>query len=241
MPIFTKTFPLNKRPGFTLIEVMIVVAIVVILAILAMFMLTNNLAKSRDGKRKADIDRIKIAFEDYYGDQNTFPPETILSNCGSDEFKPYLPNIPCDPKTKKPYCYIYDTDNGGQNYRILSSLEYEDDPIIEELNCHNEGVYCGFEDECTPLGYSRFNYGVSSTNIVVASENIGEVTPSPTPTPTPVPLPSTVPGQHACSRGGVCNFYDNPTGAPNFCPLTFSHPQCNYYCDSSPLEARCAN
>lgn len=237
----TKIFSTHNRTGFTLIEIMIVVAIVVILAILAMFMLTNNLAKSRDGKRKADIDRIKIAFEEYYDDQNSFPPDTILSNCGGDEFKPYLPNIPCDPKTKKPYCYVYDETDGGQNYRILSSLEYQDDPIIEQLNCHSEGVYCGFEDECTPLGYSRFNYGVSSTNIVVASENIGEVVPSPTPSPSPSPTPPMAGNHHACSRAGVCNYYDNPTGAPNYCPLTFAASNCNNHCPTSPMYDRCAN
>jgi general secretion pathway protein G len=97
---------IRKLKGFTLIEVMIVVSIVVILAILAMFMLTSNLTKSRDGKRKADLDRLKIAFEEYYGDQNAYPDTSMITNCGGDELRPYLPTIPCDPKTKKPYCYI---------------------------------------------------------------------------------------------------------------------------------------
>lgn len=236
---------MSKRPlhGFTLIEVMIVVSIVAILAVMAMFMMTNNLGKSRDGRRKTDLDRIKIAFESYYDDENTFPPDTILSTCGGEGLRPYLSEIPCDPKTKRPYCYIYDSTSGGQEYHILSALEFDSDPAISSLNCDNEGVYCGFEAECTPLGYRGFNYGVSSSNTTVVSENIGTLIASPTPTPTATPagpLPSTIPGVHACSKAGICNSYSDPFGAPNFCPLTWSDDTCGNWCDSAPEYARCA-
>lgn len=232
---------MNKK-GFTLIEVMIVVAIIALLALMAMFMMTNNLAKSRDGKRKTDLNRLKVAFEEYYGDENTYPPDTILSNCGGEGLRPYLNEIPCDPKTDKPYCYIYDANTVGQHFRILGNLEYDDDPIIDELNCGIEGVYCGFEDECTPLGYSRFNYGVSSTNVLVASDDVEQQsTPTPSPSPTSTPLPSSVPGTHACSALGVCNTYTNPQSPPNNCPITFLDDQCDNYCPTSPQYARCAN
>lgn len=48
----------------------------------AVWSISSNLAKSRDSKRKSDLDRIKIAFEDYYGDTNEYPPDGILSDCG---------------------------------------------------------------------------------------------------------------------------------------------------------------
>lgn len=237
---------MNLKKGFTLIEVLIVVTIVAVLAVLAMFMMTNNLSKSRDGKRKTDLDRIKIAFESYYDDENAFPPELILTTCGGEGLRPYLSEIPCDPKTKKPYCYIYDAASSGQDYHILSALEFDSDPVITKLECNNDDVYCGFETECTPLGYKGFNYGVSSSNTTVVSDNIGSLLAGPTPTPTPTatpagPLPSTIPGTRACSNKGICNTYSNPASAPHFCPVTFADPQCNGWCDSAPAYALCAD
>lgn len=230
---------MRKKRGFTLIELLIVITIVGLLAVLAIFMLMNNLGKSRDGKRKADLDRIKIAFEEYYADENIYPPDDILSDCGGGTLKPYLASIPCDPKTKRPYCYIYDADYNGQNYRLLSSLEYAADPIISTLGCNDPDEYCGYETECSVYGRA-FNYGVSSSNVVVASENIGsgQLGASPSPTPTPGPLPSTIPGSYACSPQGVCNNYADPQAAG--CPLTYNDSvACSAYCPTSPAYARC--
>ncbi len=234
-----------KKRGFTLIEVLIVVTIVALLAVMAIFLLLNNLGKSRDGRRKADLDRIKIAFEEYYVDENTYPPSDILVDCNSGALKPYLGSVPCDPKTKRPYCYLYDADFNGQNYRLLSSLESSGDPIIADLGCSDSDEYCGYEAECVAYG-SRFNYGVSSSNVVVASENIGSgqigASPSPSPSPSLDPLPSTNPGNYACTPFGNCDDY---TGNPIFpqCPINFSEggddSQCFNYCLTSPQSARC--
>lgn len=243
--------PHPAKKGFTLIEILIVVAIIALLAVLAIFMLMNNLGKSRDGKRKADLDRIKIAFEEYYVDEGAYPPEDILEDCGGETLKPYLSTIPCDPRTKRPYCYIYDADYNGQNYRLLSSLEVNTDPIIANLGCNDPDEYCGFETNCTAYG-SRFNYGVASSNVLVNSENIGSgqigASPSPTPTPSPSmgPLPSTNPGIYACSPStpsnpSQCNNYGpDPAAAPYYCPLTFSNSgTCNNYCPGSPAYTHC--
>lgn len=238
----------QKKSGFTLIEILIVVAILSLLTISALLMLNNNLSKGRDTKRKGDLDRLKTAFEEYYVDNDTYPPDDILASCGSTSLSPYLQTIPCDPKTKRAYCYVYDTDNNGQNYRILSSLEYASDPIIAKLDCDDNPDYCGHEDACSAYG-SNFNYGVASSNVVVNSEVIGggEITPSPspstTPTPSPslMPFPSTTPGVYACSPTGVCNNYA-PNPAAYGCPLTYSDSvACTSYCPSSPIYARCTD
>ena len=241
----------NKR-GFTLIELLISIAIVAILVIIAIWAITNNLAKARDSKRKADLDRLKIAFEDYYGDNQVYPPDSSIADCGSATLSPYLNTIPCDPRTKRPYCYVYDADNNAQNYRLYSSLEYENDPIISELECDENPTYCGYENECSAWG-SKFNYGVSSANVIVNNEDAGSIvtgtpTPTPTPTPSPIgPLPSTIPGVYACDPGnpitGVseCNNYGTNQNAVNSgCPVTWSDSgACGGYCPTSPTYARC--
>lgn len=243
-PLSSNIYHLSSKKGFTLIEVLVVVMIIAILAVMAMFMLMNHLAKGRDGARKTDLDRLKIAFEEYYGDKNTYPDDNILQNCGSDALRPYLSSIPCDPKTNRPYCYIYDADAPvGQNYRILTSLEYLYDPIISDLNCQSQTEYCGFESECSAYG-SRFNYGVVSSDMVVVNDYVisgGFLTSSPSPSPSSLPLPSTTPGIYACSPSGVCNNYA-PDPATNGCPLTWNDSvACGSYCPTSPAYARCTN
>lgn len=235
-----------RKNGFTLIELLIVIAIIAILVIIAIWAITINLAKARDGKRKADLDRLKIAFEDYYGDNQVYPPDTVITNCGSNSLAPYLNSIPCDPRTKRPYCYVYDADNNAQNYRIYSSLEYENDPIISELQCDEEATYCGYENECSAWG-SKFNYGVSSANVMVKNQNVGSIvtsTPTPSPSPTLGPLPSTIPGIYACDPGtpnSTCNNYDSLQNAlDSGCPVTWNDSSsCSAYCPSSPSYARC--
>lgn len=237
-----------RKRGFTLIELLIVISIVAILSVLAIFVLTNNLGKSRDGKRKADLNRLKTAFEEYYVDKNEYPSADVLSDCGGFGLRPYITAIPCDPKTKKPYCYIYDTDGGGQNYKVLSNLENKYDPIISQLDCDDDPDYCGYEDECSTLG-NRFNYGVSSSNILVNREamgggSLGTPTPTPSASPSSVPLPSSVPGNFACTPQGSCDGYSSPYAAPHYCPITFNAggagSQCAIYCASSG-SARCAD
>lgn len=238
----------SNKKGFTLIELLISIAIVAILVIIAIWAITNNLAKARDSKRKADLDRLKIAFEDYYGDNQVYPPDSSIADCGSATLSPYLNTIPCDPRTKRPYCYVYDADNNAQNYRLYSSLENTSDPIISELACDEDPTYCGYENECSAWG-SKFNYGVSSANVIVNNENAGSIdtgTPTPTPSPSPTlgPLPSTIPGLYACDPGSpssTCNNYGSLQNALNSgCPLTWNDSaSCSSYCPTSPAYARC--
>lgn len=237
---------MHKKSGFTLIEILIVVAILAILTLTAIYSITQNLAKSRDARRKADLDRLKIAMEDYYGDKNEYPPDGSLSGCDSETLKPYLSSVPCDPKTKQPYCYIYDaTAPVGQTYKIFASFENTSDPAIEDLGCDNSSVNCGYETEClAQVGYSKLDYGVTSSNVTVLSDDVvaGNFVPDATSTPTPSigPLPSTVPGLHACNADRQCRSFDDPTAAPYYCPITWSVSNCNNYCDSVPSYGLCA-
>ena len=108
-----------KRRGFTLIELVVVVAILALLLIITMMSWKNQLNKARDAQRKDDLQRISIAFEEYFSDFGCYPPENILDNCGGGELKPYLDKIPCDPVTDKPYEYVPDGDNPAcpRNFR----------------------------------------------------------------------------------------------------------------------------
>ena len=174
----------NPNKGLSLVEVLIVVAIVAILIIAGIGMYLRQLEKARDSQRKSDLDKIKIAFAEYYGDNDCFPVDGALLNCKSEELKPYLREIPCDPSTEQPY--RYDIEMGAlcpNRYRVLTTLEIKSDPVITE-------VHCDGPDGCG-VGLEEYNYGISDGVPVGLGEILGGGdTPANTPTPTPTLDPS---------------------------------------------------
>jgi len=206
----------RRSQGFTLIEILIAFAILTLLALMGFMAWQNQAAKARDARRKADIKRLNIAFEDYYGDKDCYPPWDILKTCGGDQLRPYLDQpLPCDPLTNNPYCYVSDGTDCSQEFRILASLENASDPDIGKLGCAGTD-YCGYENQCNAFGGSGFNFGFSSTNIAVLNPNTpfdpgGGSSPSPSTAPLPSGSPQPYdPGNgyiYACvgSEGGDCN------------------------------------
>ncbi|HVE12146.1 MAG TPA: prepilin-type N-terminal cleavage/methylation domain-containing protein [Elusimicrobiota bacterium] len=72
----TKTRP--ARRGFTLIELMIVVAIIGILAAIAIPKFADLLRKSKEGATKGNIGAIRSALSIYYGDmEGQFPSDPV--------------------------------------------------------------------------------------------------------------------------------------------------------------------
>ncbi len=81
-----------KTKAFTLIELMIVVAIIGILAAIAIPRFAQMLEKSREGSTKGDLGSIKSAVSIYYGDSQGIWPTTLQSFTGY-AFSKYLDNI----------------------------------------------------------------------------------------------------------------------------------------------------
>lgn len=230
----------KHQKGFTLTEMMIVVAIIAFLAILAIMAYLNNVNKANDAKRKSDLSDISIAVEGYYADHECYPDPSYLQGCGSDTMVPYLNQVPCDPIYKDHYCYfVSNPDSSGtcyQEYHALAILKNKSDPDIEKLGCDGVG-YCGWELECgstsTRYGY---NFGVSSQNASVSNPSAASVPP-------PQTLPSGgAPGgskRLACAPPGkelgdkpVCNEYDDPEAAN--CPKIYTNKyECQEYCKNS--------
>ena len=150
----------NNKKAFSLIEVLIVVTIVALLVIALLFFLKKHMMRARDGRRKSDINKLEVVFEEYYNDHKCYPPYEAIQECGvispssENVLSPnYLKEIPCDPLTNQPYTYFSYNGDYCSGYRLLAKLEIEDDPEIA-------GIGCNYENGCNIFWGPPLNYGV---------------------------------------------------------------------------------
>lgn len=126
----------NLNKGFTLVELLLVILILGILILLAVGNRGTQVAKGMDARKKADLHQLSVVFEDYYSDHGCYPPETYFDSsddCGSDQLKPYIDEIPCDP-SGEPYDYHLSEDDCS-SYWLYTDLGWDQDPAIESVGC----------------------------------------------------------------------------------------------------------
>lgn len=80
--------------GFTMIELLVVVSIVVILASLGMAQYRQSVVRAKEAVLKEDLFRMRDAIDQYYADKNKYP--SSLEDLVSEG---YLREIPVDPIT----------------------------------------------------------------------------------------------------------------------------------------------
>ena len=153
---------MNKTKGFTLIEIMIVIAILGILAALISGNFINSLKKSRDTKRKADLQQIQKALEAYYEDVGDYPAS--LPSAGLELTNPtnttkiYMVKLPGDPLSQCRYYYVKGVAAGNTNgYKLYATIENVDDigPGVLQSG-YTGGPSCGASCVC--------RFGVTSSN-----------------------------------------------------------------------------
>lgn len=78
---------LRDKKGFTLVELLVVVAIIGLLSTLAVVALGSARGKARDAKRLSDIKQVQTALELFYNDNNGYPvaaaPPLALGGAGA--------------------------------------------------------------------------------------------------------------------------------------------------------------
>lgn len=119
-----------KRKGFTLIEVLIVVAIVGILASVVLVGLGPVQRRGRDARRISDLRQAQTGLELYYNKRGEYPPTSdwasltsALKNAGIG-----VSNIPKDPSSGKTYQYV----SNGSSYVLGATLEDATGPVLDE-------------------------------------------------------------------------------------------------------------
>lgn len=86
---------LGSPRGFTLIELMIVMAIITILAAIGLTLYGNSVQTARESTLRADLHEMREAIDKYYADKGHYPQ--ALGSLVQDK---YLRAIPVDPITK---------------------------------------------------------------------------------------------------------------------------------------------
>ena len=80
--------------GFTLVELLVVISILVILASMGLVQYRNSVLRAREATLKEDLFRMRDAIDQYYADKNKYP-----SSLDDLVTEGYLRAIPVDPFT----------------------------------------------------------------------------------------------------------------------------------------------
>lgn len=114
---------MNKK-GFTLVELLIVIAIIGVLASIVLVSMGSARAKARDAVRSSDLRQITSGMEMYYGDNNAYP--TLAGTALPTSISTYMAKVPADPKNTGNYVYKW-VDNTGtgndQKFCIYATME----------------------------------------------------------------------------------------------------------------------
>lgn len=111
---------MNKKEGFTLIELIVVVTIIAVLTVMAVVSYNGTNKKSRDSRRAADVQKIAIALEMYRQNNGHYPQNENLL------VPDYLQQWPDDPKQDFDYFYLPDPSGVGSSYTYALFSQMED-------------------------------------------------------------------------------------------------------------------
>ncbi len=149
---------MNRESGFSLMELMIVVAIMLILAGIGFSNYVFSIQKSRDATRKNDLSVMAKAIESFANDFSIYPTSdngelvacdynnSGLRACSwgqpmaayvGNQLVTYVSKLPTDPEGDQAY-YYESTD--GSSYNLYAALENDQDPSYQadlEIVCGN--------------------------------------------------------------------------------------------------------
>ncbi|MCM8787805.1 MAG: prepilin-type N-terminal cleavage/methylation domain-containing protein [Candidatus Omnitrophica bacterium] len=141
---FNKDFKRSfTKKGFTFVEILVVVTIIGVLTTVGAVSYRSANVKSRDGKRKADLEQIRAALEMCRTDTGSYPSGLSFGGsltCGGNTYLNPIPQDPLSPNynyrynrlTATTYCLCAQLEgsnpgtncNCGENYCSSSACNY---------------------------------------------------------------------------------------------------------------------
>lgn len=92
---WTEVAPVARAEGWTLVELLVVVSLIMILATIGLAQYRNSVTAAREAVLKEDLFRMRDAIDQYYADKGEYPASLdLLVSEG------YLREIPVDPFTR---------------------------------------------------------------------------------------------------------------------------------------------
>lgn len=118
----------NRERGFTLMELIIVMAIIAILAVIAIPRYTETVRRAREAVLKQDLETMRTAIDSYTVDKEKAPQSLDdLVQAG------YLKRVPVDPITQSADTWM--TDQSGNMTSITES-----EPGVDDVHSGAQGL-----------------------------------------------------------------------------------------------------
>lgn len=147
----------NESRGFSLIELLTVVAIIGILASVTLASLSGARERGRDSKRITALAEIGLALEFYYnacGRQYPSPSPLVVERSNGcptgTTLGSFISTIPVDPLGST---NAYEYGVSGSSYTLKAKLERNDAALIDDLDGTQNGLTCNDGPTGTPSRY----------------------------------------------------------------------------------------
>lgn len=153
-----------RQAGFTMVELMVTMTIMMVLTAIGVVSFQQASLKSRDNRRVADLEKIRVALGLFSQESGTtYPTEANLETVLVPK---YLKSMPTDPKAGNVYKYVLDPLNSGNKYTyaLLANMESDGSttPTDVSITCDGStscqsGGQCG--ETCPSVGDEECKYG----------------------------------------------------------------------------------
>lgn len=127
----------RPKRGFTLVEMLIVLAIIAIAVGASLVSFRGVRAVARDSERKTELQEIRSALEVYRSDNGSYP---LTADALVDD---YIGALPQDPLAGN--SYVYENIDNGTTYRICAHLEADESGTANCSPIDSCGENCNYE------------------------------------------------------------------------------------------------